>query len=240
MPDSAQMCSMGLYPQNIDSFPSGQPDRVSPAECSGLNPHATPVLSWTQLPNRLYAYSHKHTSEKLVLAGSPDVSLKRGQHQSLFNLGPSINQHFSADKRAISQVPAYPLPSSYLPAEVVLSKVVDLNHTECINVLHVRASAKGDWWGWQASTISAIVEKDIVSDVRGAQKITYAFSVLIHWSCCCQPWPHSGKVILSSLKGCQMGFNSRSGSTQPVFSNSHLFYLNERIHCEKHTKMINK
>lgn len=156
MPSSAQMCTLGLYPQNGDSFPSGQPDRVSPAECSGLNPHATPVLSWTQLPNRLYAYSHKHTSEKLVLAGSPDVSLKRGQHQSLFNLGPSINQHFSADKRAISQVPAVPLPSSYLPAEVILSKVVDLNHTECIKVLHVRASAKGDWWGWQASTISAI------------------------------------------------------------------------------------
>lgn len=41
----AQMYTLGLYPQNRDSFPSGQPDRVSPAECSGLNPHATPVLS---------------------------------------------------------------------------------------------------------------------------------------------------------------------------------------------------
>ncbi len=147
---------LGLHPQNSDYFPSGQPDRVSLEECSGLNPLATPVLNWTQLPNRLYTYSHKHASEKLVLAGCPDVSLKRGQHQRLFNLSPSINQYFSADKRAISQVPAYPLLSSYLPAEVVLSKVVDLNHTECIEVLHVRASTKGDWWGWQASTITAI------------------------------------------------------------------------------------
>ncbi len=96
---------LGLHPQNSDYFPSGQPDRVSLEECSGLNPLATPVLNWTQLPNRLYTYSHKHASEKLVLAGCPDVSLKRGQHQRFFNLSPSINQHFSADKRAISQVP---------------------------------------------------------------------------------------------------------------------------------------
>lgn len=45
-------------------------------------------------------------------------------------------------------------PRTFLPKW--FCPVVDLNHNECIKVLHVRASAKGDWWGWQASTISAI------------------------------------------------------------------------------------
>ncbi len=208
--------------KNSDYFPSGQPDRVSLEECSGLNPLATPVLNWTQLPNRLYTYSHKHASEKLVLAGCPDVSLKRGQHQRFFNLSPSINQHFSADKRAISQVPLL-IPS----CRSGLSKVVDLNHTECIEVLHVRASTKGDWWGWQASTITAIGWKRYCSRCQ-REELRKLHMPLLCWFIEAVAVSHG--CILEKWN-CQVWRVARwvsiphSGSTQSVFSDSQLFYL---------------